>query len=230
MTFPSSLKICTKTIALLTLSLVVSCYDEKEDLKSTIPGNLIYKNVGKQIPFETGMQWIEFYKDRNNQTGRLNFFKYSVSATQLGTLLQSVIGLTGVAFHYAIDDTGNIHIIIIPVDGSLSLWSSVPGRIFVDANTGAEINQGIAREWTQNYQNAYPGKLWFHFFGQNIFNEMVAIPYFSKLDIQPAMNDLDLSYQLLLIIWSSATPGGRATDEGTIVYDASNPCPPCSIE
>jgi hypothetical protein len=116
------------------------------------------------------------------------------------------------------------------VDGSLSLWSAIPGRIFVDANTGMKISQDLAREWTQNYQNAHPGKIWFHFFGQNIFNEMMAIPFFSTLDIQPALNDLDLSHQLLLIIWNTTILGGRTTREGTIVYDASNPCPPCPIE
>lgn len=220
--------------------LPLACQDTGEDLRNTPSDIVFYKSIGKQIPFETGMRWMEFYKKQNSHhegradnQGRTDIaaYTYAIPASQVEVMLQSVSGLTGVAFHYGIDELGTTHIMAIPVDESLRLWSSIPGRIFVDGNTGNEITQSVARAWAQNYQHANPVGVWFHFFGQNIFSEIIAIPYFNTLDIEPAINDLDLTPQLLLIIWNeNAIANGRTTAEECVVYDASSPCPPCAVE
>jgi hypothetical protein len=180
---------------------------------------------------------MEYYRNKNNEEGRLGLglglFSYTVSATQVEALVQSVSGLTGVAFHYATDENGNQHILLIPVDTSLSLWSSIPGRIFIDANTGDAISQSVAQTWAQNYKDAHPFSIWFHFFGKDIFDEILVIPYFDTLDIEPAINILNLTPQLLLVVWNNdilPLGNGRTMDEGGKIFDASNPCPPCGVQ
>lgn len=210
---------------------LLACQETKEDLKNPVSEKEIYKTIGEEIPFETGMKWIEFYQEKNSNQGREKIlFDYMVSNVQMDTLLHSVTDLVGVAFHYAIDSLGVKHILLIPVDDSLSLWSSRPGRVFVDANTGTEISQDVAYAWAQNYKDANPTRIWFHFFGKNIFDEMTALPYFNSIDIEPAINILNLKPQLLLIIWNDALiTNGRTTDDPATVYDASNACPPCAV-
>lgn len=213
-----------------TLSLL-ACQETKEDLKNPVSEKDIYKTIGEEIPYETGVKWIEFYKEKNNSQGREKIlFDYMVSDSQMEALLHSVTDLVGVAFHYGIDSLGEKHILLIPVGDSLSLWSSIPGRVFVDANTGTEISQDVAYAWAQSYKDAHPASIWFHFFGKNIFDEMAVLPYFNSIDIEPAINILNLKPQLLLIIWNDLLiSNGRTTDDPATVYDASNACPPCAV-
>jgi hypothetical protein len=191
-----------------------------------------YKTIGAPIPFETGMRWIELYQQKNSGSGRAQLFgHYEISDTKTLELMASVNELVGVAFHYGIDPWGEKHIIVIPVDNTLRLWTNIPGRIYVDANTGNTINKNTAETWAQAYKNQHPTGIWFHFFGADIFDEIVSLPFFTSIDIQPALNDL-LMPQMLLIIWNESFSLGRTSWEGDAgaVYDASNPCPPCNVE
>jgi len=211
---------------------LLACQDTKDGLENKLADRSYYKTIGKQIPFETGMRWMEFYQKRNSQEGRVSILSgYEISASQVETMLASVSDPVGVAFHYGTDSWGIRHIIAIPVDGSMSLWSSIPGRVFVDANTGNAISQSTAQTWAQHYKNTHPTGIWFHFFGQNIFDEIVAIPFFNNLDIEPAIDDLTLLPQLLLIVWNETSLlGGRTSEEEGLIFDASSPCPPCAVE
>lgn len=219
------------TLLILTVT-VLSCEETKEDLKDPLSIKEFYKTIGEEIPFETGMEWIENYKKITSSSGRTETLSdYIVSASQMNALLGSTADLTGVAFHYGIDNLGITHIMLIPVDGSLSLWSSIPGRIFVDANSGNAIDQTTAHAWAENYKNANPSEVWFHFFGKYIFDDMTALPYFNSVDIEQGVNSLDLTPELLLIVWNKELNTlGRTAAESSRVYDASNACPPCAVE
>lgn len=207
---------------------LLACQDTKYPEKSFNTDYEFYKTIGEQIPFETGMRWIDTYKSRNN-AARIASFQYKITASQLQSILQQSPELTGIAFHYAQDEEGNTHILVIPVDGSLKLWSLSPENAIIDTNTESVIDQTTARAWAQNYKNSHPFDIWFHFFGRNIFDEIATISYFSKLDIQPGINDSNLP-QLLLIVWNlEVSASGRKTDDAGVVYDASNPCPPCPV-
>jgi hypothetical protein len=219
-------------IAIAFLSLAFfACQDTRYDVKAISPEVAHYRTIGEQIPLETGKRWIEFYNTRNATQGRL-LSSYSIPATQINSMLQSVVGLTGVAFQYGTDTLGQKHIIAIPVDASLSLWSSIPGRIFIDANSGNVISQSQAQAWAQTYENLHPNDIWFHFFGKEVFDEIVALPYFDSIDIEPALNDVALTSELLLLIWNDdLNTSGRinSEEEEGRCYDASNPCPPCAV-
>ena len=219
-------------IAFIFLFLAVSflgCQDSRDDLNNSESD--FYKTIGEEIPFQTGIDWIEFYKAQYHDNGRVNILtNYSVSESQLQALLGSVSGLVGVAFHYGTDSWGTRHIILIPVETSLTLWSSIQGRIYVDANTGNQISQSTAQAWATSYKNAHSSGIWFHFFGAHIFDEIQALPFFDSIDIEPGIDLLNLTPELLLIVWNDGLLFGRTRDEGGKMYDASNPCPPCVIQ
>lgn len=208
----------------------MTCQETKEDLKNPVSEKDIYRTIGEQIPYETGMEWIAYYQNQKSADGRTEVLSgYSISDDHIRTMTQARSGLVGIAFHYATDQTGGTHVLVIPVDESMSLWESRPGKIIVDANTGNEIAQETASAWAQTYKNANPSAVWFHFFGKNIFDEMCALPFFNSIDIEPAINILNLTPQMLLVIWNDGVSSlGRTQDSPATVYDASNACPPCA--
>lgn len=212
--------------------LLFSCQDGRDNLQQPLSEADYYKTIGEPIPLETAMEWIGNYQQRRNGEGRVELLSsYTVSAGQMEALLASTSNLVGVAFHYGIDEAGSTHIVLIPIDETLSLWSTIPGRIFVDANSGEEISQSLARGWAQRFANENPSDVWFHFFGKNIFDDMTALPYFNDVDIEPALNTLNLEPELLLIVWNeSLNLSGRTSAENATVYDASNACPPCAAK
>lgn len=221
----------TIVAAMCVAFILVACHDSREDMSTPLSEKDIYETIGEQIPFETGMEWIDLYRSENSDQGRFDFLAYHISASQLDSMIQSTEDLTGIAFHHAIDSLGRRHILAIPVNSTLRLWESHPGRIFIDTNSGDRIHQSVASAWAENFKRQYPSGIWFHFFGRNIFDEMRALPHFERIDIQPAMSTLNLSPQLLLILWNGDyTTNGRTSTESGIVYDASNACPPCAVE
>jgi hypothetical protein len=215
------------TILFVIISLL-GCQDMK-DSGTGIKDLSHYQNIGNQIPVETGERWIEAYNKANNiEASRSILSPYAISDDHMAAAIESVPNLLGMAFHHAIDDWGFHHFIVTPVDESFNLWNGIPGRIYLDANTDTEISASEARQWTARYENAHPNEVWYHFFGKNIFDEIPTIPYFNELNIVPALNDLDLSPQLLLIILNDGILfNGRLKGDGSVVYDASSPCPPC---
>jgi hypothetical protein len=213
-------------IIVLTCSLL-SCQDSRDDLKETLPDISHYKTVGMKIPTEAAVSWIEAYNERN-AGARLDGVLYSINNSDMENLLSSVDDLVGVAFQYGIDENGEKHVIAIPVDETLSLWTPVSGRIYIDANTSTEISRSTAHSWAMNFQTANPSSIWFHYFGANIFDEIISLSDFVSLDIVPALNVLNLTPQLLLIVGSTENILGRTNTE-TAVYDASYPCPKCAV-
>jgi|GEM_PF-2769454 len=207
-----------------------ACQDTGEDAGNTPYDLAFYKSIGKEIPFDLGMRWLQAYEDRNAD-GRVQTAVFAIPELQLNTLLQSTPNLTGVAFHYGIDMLGITHIIAIPVDESLSIWSTIPGRVFIDTNTGLAISQSTANAWAQSYKAAYPSDIWFHYFGKNIFDEITSLSFLQSLDVSPAYNDTEQTPELLLIVWDNSVTGvlGRKKNANASVYDASNACPPCSV-
>lgn len=209
---------------------LVSCQESKEDAKALSVKDF-YKTIGEAIPFETGMEWIDNYQKKTS-TGRTEIlYNYYVSSSEMRAVLGSASDLVGVAFHWGTDALGTTHIILIPVDGTMSLWTTTSGRVFVDANTNTEISQSVASTWATAYKNAHPNDVWFHFFGKYIFDDMTALPYFNSVDIEPGINTLDLTPEMLLVVWDeSLNLLGRTNTQDATVYDASNACPPCAVE
>ena len=219
------------TSALFLAFALLGCQDT-QDVPAPVSEKDHYKLIGEEIPFETAMAWLDFHEKSRVAQGRTEeATDFSVSKEKMQVVIGSTADLTGVAFHYGIDSLGVKHIFLIPVDASLSVWSTSAGRIIIDANTGNEIDESTASAWADNYKAAHPDELWFHFFGKNIFDDMLALPAFANMDIEPATNDVELTPELLLIIWEdeALASGGRTELLFATVYNASNACPPCAV-
>jgi hypothetical protein len=214
-------------LAILAFVSLFSCQDAREGAPSSGADLSAYSNVGMKISTETGARWIQAYNQMNT-SARLGIL-YSVNRADLENAITSIDNLTGVAFQYGTDGNGEKHIIVIPIDQTLRLWTSVPGRIYIDANTSSEISQEMAQSWADNYQAANPYSIWFHYFGRNVFDEILTSADFAAVDIMPALNDLDLSQELLLVVGNTLDLLGRTNTE-TDVYDASYPCPKCAVQ
>jgi hypothetical protein len=217
-------KLITLSLVVITLS-ILACQDSREDAKYDPQELAAYKTIGHQIPAATGMRWIETYNEKNN-IGKISLSLYSTSSSNLSALT-ALPDLVGIAFHHGIDGNGVHHYIAVSVGSDLSVWSESAEKVFVDTNNDVLISEAQASEWAGNYKSQNPDKIWFHFFGANVFDEISEIPYLNVVNIVPALNDLDLSPQLLLIILNN--PLGILTAGAGIVYDASSPCPPCPV-
>jgi hypothetical protein len=148
---------------------------------------------------------------------------YAVTKQSLETMMQSTSGLIGFTFHHALDHAGKHHILIIPIDNALQLWtSSSSTRIFFDANTNTAIDIEIARNWIDRYTAANPERIRYHFFGADIFREIVQSPEFR---IEEAINDEQIPQLLLVVPGNIENSGtGRINSEDQ-VYDLSVRCP-----
>ncbi|HEY0742459.1 MAG TPA: hypothetical protein VGD40_13385 [Chryseosolibacter sp.] len=216
------------SVAVFAISLL-ACQDGKDDAKN-ITDLSFYRNIGKQIPTETGYRWMDVYRTKNNLSARTKPLGFALSKENLAKLSSSVDELIGVAFQHAYDDAGEHHFLIIPVDASLAIWAA--NKTIIDANSDTEISDDVARHWADNYERGNPDQIWFHFFGKHVFDEMAAIPFFEYIQIEPAISDVNYTPQVLLIIndlTSDSSTGGRGEMVEAVVYDASSGCPPCPL-
>lgn len=211
-------KIITNPFAILLFVLCVSCQNEMQESKKNSDDLIFNSGVGEPIPVGTAERWIENYNKvfagaRGEQT-------YTVTQSRLEAMMRSTSGLIGFTFHHALDNSGEHHILIIPIDNTLGLWGSQSQRVLVDANTDAEVDINTAHRWVDSYTTAYPDAIRYHFFGSDIFQEIVQSPEFQ---IEEAINDEEVP-QILLVVRSSAESSGRinSTDQ---VYDLSVKCP-----
>jgi hypothetical protein len=113
----------------------------------------------------------------------------------------------------------------------MDVWSSAGNKFIVDANTGTQISEEVALSWSNNFKQANPSSIWFHFFGKDVFDEMRALPYYHNIAIERAISSLDQTPQLLLVVWNEeqVSSSGRTQLVFGSVYDASNACPPCAV-
>lgn len=210
---------------------ILACQDGKDEVKKSVPDLSYFVNVGKQIPTETGYRWMSAYRSKFKLDGRENSLGYSLSKDNLAAITASVDNLVGVVFHNATDAAGEHHILVIPIDEQLQVWSE--NKTIIDSKTDAPIALAEAREWARNYQNQNEGAIWYHFFGKHVFDELNALEFFEYIQIEPAINDRDLSAQILLIANDPSVDvsGGRSEFADAVVYDMSASCPTdCNLQ
>ena len=200
--------------------LFLSCQNDLQAPEDNVTSTIFHAGVGEPIPVSTATRWIEQY-DKQLEGSR-NAQTYVVTKPNLEAIMQSTADLIGFTFHHALDHLGEHHILIIPIDNTLSLWTSSSQRIALDANTNTEIDIDVAHDWTDRYAAANPGGIRYHFFGADIFSQIVQSPEFR---IEEAINDEQVPQLLLIVPGGSESSGtGRINSEDE-VYDASVRCP-----
>lgn len=204
-----------------------SCNEPIDNLQTKEQNKVLDKNIGEQIPLDVAVRWMLSYnRNTDMYSKRVKEFRYNVKSTQLNTILSSV-PLLGLAFHHAIDDNGEHHILLLAINEQKELWSAENNRICIDANTSTIISESTAKAWTQNYKNIHAEGIWYHFFGQRVFNEIKSLTWFKEFNIKPALNDEGIPQLLVVITKNDAN--GKSKAETTIVYDKTDPCPPCDV-
>lgn len=214
-----------QTALLIVMFLVLNCQnaDDKYLNETSLGQSSLKRDVGKQIPFEQAQGWLKNLQGKTSSNGwEKNDPSFSLDPTKFKQLLTSLPGIVGLVFHYGIDENDVRHVIVIPIDETLSLFSSP--KTIVDANSNTVVQQSVAREWIENYRKKYPDQIRSHFFGVNILNEINSMAGFSNMEMKRALSGEGIP-QLLLFVWREGTGGGRIKSD-PLVYDYGDPCPP----
>jgi hypothetical protein len=206
------------------LLLMLGCRDTAENnVSDQNDRNKLNAAVGREIPLDIAQQWIANYKKKD---ARVMETSYRVDAVQLQNLMQAVPDPLGIIFHYATDDSGDSHILVISLDENAPFWTA--SSVVVDANTNAVVDAIAAKTWAKRYRAANPNGVWHHSFGINMFRSISSNPGFQYFDVSPALNEI--GSQLVLMVWNNTTNSregksntGRLT---AVAYDDSFRCPP----
>ncbi len=217
-------KTITNPFVILLFMLCVSCQSEMHDSQKGAADLVFNAGVGEPIPVSTAARWIENYN--KEVAGARDAQIYTVTQSTLQAMMGSTSGLVGFAFHHALDNAGMHHILIIPIDNTIALWGSQSQRVLVDANTDTEVDLNTAQRWADNYTTAYPGAIRYHFFGADIFHEIVENPEFR---IEEALSDEQVPQLLLVVQKSVESSNSGRTELEEQVYDASFRCPACCM-
>jgi hypothetical protein len=207
-------------VAMLT-SIMLSCQESKENAVQKLPKQYD-RRVGEQIPLEVANRWVNNFSGATSAGRQQSSF--SVDADVLSTLLVSVEEKLGVVLHHATDESNAHHLLLFTMDVDGQLFS---GDI-LDVSSGTMINASTAKNWATNYAEAHPATPWYHFFGSDIFSEIQSNEAFDYVDITRALNENNEEQILLFVYNTKGVQGGRSETE-VLVFDKSNPCPPCSL-
>jgi hypothetical protein len=199
------------------LVLLMACSDgHEEGAKEEVKA--FNRKIGEQINTESGLRWMSNYRSQNSGA-RENEQEFKISKANLTNLLKAP-NVLGITFHHANDDADQYRILAVPVVESAKLWS--PTSCFViDALTNKPIDIAIAKQWTDNYKQAHPNEIQYHFYGADIFEE---IKRNNEFEIAQAIDDENKPQLLLIVKHNSAS--GRLKDALVTIYDRTDPCPP----
>jgi hypothetical protein len=164
------------------------------------------KSVGSQIDRATALQWMANFAKANSNA---SVTEHYIQADVFKRIISNST-CVGVSLQYSFDDSGQLHIIPIGIDGN--------GKKIV--NLGIDIGD-FTIDWQtqQRWIANYTGKVRSHFFGAHTFTRLL-VAQVQIVRITLALDD-EGNPQLLLSDASSAEPSSYE--------DKSYPCPPvCS--
>ncbi len=205
-------------LILIAFSIIFARCNEPSEKETAAQNAIFTRSVGGLISAEVAARWVE--RKRSHATGREE--EFSVSAENLRALLQGTSNKLGVIFHHAEDTNGDHHIIITPVKADLQSWKNGP---VLDASSNEFIDATICMLWVNKYKELHPAGPWSHFFGIDMFDEMLSIGELTEVEMVAALNDSDIP-QLLLYAWvAQSLSGTRIKSQHAEVYDAALLCP-----
>jgi len=197
---------------------------------------------GDPITLDVASSWFVNYNTKNVQSATSHFFGSSVLKKIL-----AVSGSMGIRIYYSIDDAGNKQLLLIgadsqgndllPKSGAKGISSSLDlsGGIVADSFTGTEedwVSDEVSIRWIANYAAQNPLGLTAHFFGYEILNQILNQSGCIGIRMYYALNDSGVQ-QVLLVgvsgkgenILPTSLTGGKVTEGGGTIGDASFPCP-----
>lgn len=192
------------------------CDDASTGMKDT-GTNTLDKQVGERIDLSMARRWIDRYQAIN--PGAREDGSFTVTSEQVDKLIDQANGL-GVVLHHAIDGAGEHHILVLPIAQDLVLWGA---NQVLDANTNTLVSRDQIKGWADNYSSINTS-IKYHFFGMDVFNEILSNSTYNTIDIVPAINDQN-EPQLVLIAKTTASARSKTFGEDSAAFDLSSPCP-----
>jgi len=106
----------------------------------------------------------------------------------------------------------------------------ISGNLPVDSKVGDPISLATARQWTFNYRMNHPDETLAHMFGSEIIQQILSQTGCIGIRIYYATNDAGEKQLLLVGVDVNGddllpAEGARTDGEGTLIADASFPCP-----
>jgi hypothetical protein len=191
-----------------------ACHDSNQ---ASTNGARSLREIGSAITKEEAERWTNKYKS----SGSRQQSSTTISKASLQEVVNTLPEYDGVYFHHALEGNKH-HVIVMPYKDGQSLWTTT---IAVDANSDSKIEVATASLWAERYVDENPEGPWSHFFGRNIFDQILANEGFDAIEIAPAVNDAGLPQLLLYVTYESGSTNGRLKGQ-TDVYDHSFQCPP----
>lgn len=207
--------------AVVSTILFVACHDSKDNAAQKLPKRFD-SSVGGQIPLNLAYSWVKNFGG-SITTGREQS-PYSFSAATLSQFLVASEG-PGIVFHHATDENHVHHILMCSIADDGSLFQSD----ILDLSAGVLVDATTAERWAKRYADAHATTPWYHFFGNDIFEEILSNEAFEYVNVVRALSDDDQEQVLLFVYNTGEISGGRSEGQDVTVYDISSPCPPCSI-
>ena len=197
-------------------------------------------NEGAPILLDTAASWL-----RNYLTKYPVAKGHFVGAESIKRILAQK-GCIGIRFYHAIDDLGNLQLLLRPTDKTgndikfiLSTRANV-SSINIEGSKeelmvtgGDSLKEKDFDTWTNNFNSQNQNTIRAHFFGYQIINEILSEFGCIGIRMHSALNEKGIPQLLLIgaeangrnLIPSRSSITGRVEDQNNTIADASYPCP-----
>jgi hypothetical protein len=91
------------------------------------------------------------------------------------------------------------------------------------------VDVETARAWVARHAEVSPDQVRYHFYGREMFDEIMADPSFAQLDVTPALDDEGRAQLVLMARSGDGDASARPRSGEPTPYDTGLACPPvCS--
>jgi hypothetical protein len=191
------------------------CEERNESIRNVPNDKIFTKDVGGRVSDEVAARWVDRKRHSSGREGN-----FSVTADNVVALLEKTEDKIGVVIHHAVDDTGQHHLFIAPVKADLKSWSNSE---VLDAASNEFTDSELAYAWVTDYKNQYPDGPWSHYYGIDMFNDIISTEGFNKIDLKFGQDD-NGHLPILLYVSTHETINGKSQSQST-VYDNGAICP-----
>jgi hypothetical protein len=200
---------------IILICIFATCHDSD---KPTLDRTQSLRKVGGIIDKEEAQRWRARYE--KSSFGARQQSAATISKASLQDIVNTIVEYDGIYFHHALEGSKH-HILVIPYKGGQPLWST---SVITDANSDTLIEVATASLWAERYVTQNPQGPWSHFFGRDVFENILSNDAFNEVEIAPAVDDAGFSKLLLYASFHGPTTTGK-TKGASEVYDYSSTCP-----
>jgi hypothetical protein len=207
-----------RPIFVLSFSVLVAC----QDVEGTTEPHVFHEGIGERIPDDVAQRWLAQHRSSPSRDLE-DVVAQRVSARQLASLASAMPEHVGMALHHAVDDEGARHVLLTAVGEDVDAWES---PVVIDASIDAIVDVETARAWVARHAEGSPDHVRYHFYGREMFDEIMAGPSFVQLDVTPALDDESRAQLVLMARGGDGDASARPRSGDPTPYDNGLLCPP----